>query len=246
MLNTGTLIENRAYILLENAIAHEFHSKIALVSSFGTESAVLLHMVAQIDAHLPILFLDTGKIFPDTIAYRDGLINRLRLSNVRTVRPDQKHLNSYDPDGRLYAADPDLCCALRKTMPLDAALEPFDAWISGRKRNQSETRRDILPRETGPNGMTIINPLYDWSKADITRYFAENALPPHPLEASGFTSLGCFSCTSRIRLGDNSRAGRWAGSGKTECGIFLPRLAMADETGDSRAERTEAPNTMRA
>ncbi|MDD2877427.1 MAG: phosphoadenylyl-sulfate reductase [Acidiphilium sp.] len=209
--------------LLRTAITTTHRGRIALVSSFGTESAVLLDMVAGIDQALPVIFLDTGKIFPDTIAYRDALITRLRLSNVRTIRPDPAHLASFDPNGTLFDRDPDLCCALRKTMPLDAALDGFDAWISGRKRAQAATRAAIGASETGPDGRVIFNPLHDWTRDDITRYFTTHRLPPHPLESEGFASLGCFTCTRRTQPGDHPRAGRWSGLGKTECGIFLDR-----------------------
>lgn len=225
MLDTSTAIEAATQDLLRRAIETDYKGRIALVSSFGTESAVLLHMIARIDRRLPVIFLDTGKLFPDTIAYRNALITRLHLSDVRSIRPDPAHLASFDPDGMLFARDPDFCCALRKTMPLDAALEGFDAWISGRKRNQTETRADIAAIETGPDGRTVLNPLGDWSREDIETYFDTHHLPRHPLESDGFASIGCFTCTRRIKPGEDARAGRWSGSGKTECGIFLSRPA---------------------
>lgn len=212
---------------LLRAAVHAHQGKIALVSSFGTESAVLLDMIAGVDRTLPVIFLDTGKLFPDTAAYRNALIARLRLHDVRTIRPDRAHLAAVDPDGTLFRRDPDFCCMVRKTMPLDTALDGFDAWISGRKRTQSDHRARILPIETGPGQRTIINPLHNWERSDIDAYFETHHLPRHPLEAEGFPSIGCATCTSRIRPGEPPRAGRWSGTGKTECGIFLQRPNVA-------------------
>lgn len=227
MPEATTALEDESLALLRRAIETDHAGRIALVSSFGTESAVLLHLIARIDRRLPVIFLDTGKLFPDTVAYRNALITRLRLTDVRSIRPDPRHLADLDPDGTLFARDPDLCCAIRKTMPLDSALEGFDAWISGRKRGQTETRASIESTETGPDGRTVINPLRDWTRTDIETYFAAHDLPRHPLEADGFASIGCFSCTRRIRPGEDPRAGRWSGTGKTECGIFLARPVAA-------------------
>ncbi len=218
--------EEAALGLLRTALeAHK--GKIALVSSFGTESAVLLDMGARIDRALPVIFLDTGRLFPDTIAYRNALLARLHLRDVRTVRPSPAQLAELDPDGTLFRRDPDLCCAIRKTMPLDDALQGFTAWISGRKRGQSTGRAEIEPIETGPDGRTIINPLYDWARADIEDCFAARRLPRHPLQAEGFPSIGCATCTRRVLPGEAPRDGRWSGTGKTECGIFLARPAIA-------------------
>lgn len=212
--------------LLHAAITAEFPGRIALVSSFGAESAVLLHMVSRIDRSLPIIFLDTGKLFPDTIAYRDALITRLRLHDVRTARPNPKHLARYDADGTLHRTDPDFCCGLRKTMPLDDALYDFEAWVTGRKRSQSATRASIAAIDRGPDGRAVVNPLHDWTREDIRTYFARHKLPHHPLESDGFASIGCFTCTRRIKPGEDPRAGRWSGSSKTECGIHVTRTPV--------------------
>lgn len=223
MLDTLTRAEASALDLLRRAIEIDHRGRIALVSSFGTESAILLDLIARIDRTTPVIFLDTGKLFPDTIAYRNALITRLRLSNVRTIRPDPAHLANFDPNGTLFARDPDFCCALRKTMPLDAALLGFGAWVSGRKHSQSDQRATIEATETGPDGRTVINPVCDWTPEDIETYFETRNLPRHPLEADGFASIGCHTCTRRIQPGENPRAGRWSGTQKTECGIFLDR-----------------------
>jgi len=216
-----------AECVLEDMILDRFAGKIALVSSFGTESAILLHMVSRVDRALPVVFLDTGKLFAETLAYRDELVARLGLTNVRSVRPSGKQLAAYDPDGRLWEKDPDLCCAIRKTNPLDAALEGFEAWITGRKRAQGGVRGNLNLVETGPDGRVTVNPLAFWDDEEIEAYFDRFNLPRHPLEAEGYSSIGCTTCTMRALPGADKRSGRWAGMDKTECGIHLPRSFAA-------------------
>jgi phosphoadenosine phosphosulfate reductase len=216
-----------AECVLEDALLRRFPGKIALVSSFGTESAILLHMIAEIDTATPVIFLDTGKLFPETLAYRDALIARLGLTDVRSIRPSGAQLAAWDPDGRLWQKDVDMCCAIRKTNPLDAALEGFGAWITGRKRAQGGTRAQLNMVDTGPDGRTTVNPLAFWDDARIEAYFVRHRLPRHPLQAEGYTSIGCATCTARPIAGEDKRSGRWAGLDKTECGIHMPRMALA-------------------
>jgi phosphoadenosine phosphosulfate reductase len=212
-----------AACVLEEVITDRFKGKIALVSSFGTESAILLHMISEIDPATPVVFLDTGKLFPETLAYRDELVSRLGLTDVRSIKPDGKQLAAWDPDGRLWQKDVDLCCAIRKTNPLDEALEGFAAWITGRKRSQGGQRANMDLVEAGPDGRTTVNPLALWDDAQIEAYFEEHDLPRHPLQAEGYTSIGCATCTLRPRPGEDKRSGRWAGLDKTECGIHMSR-----------------------
>lgn len=214
---------NEAETVLRDAITRQFPGKIALVSSFGTESAILLHMAAQIDRSLPVIFLETGKLFEETLAYRDQLIEQLGLTDVRSIRPSGAQLAAYDPDGRLWQKDPDLCCAIRKTNPLDDALEGFEAWITGRKRGQSATRAHLELQETGADGRHTVNPLAFWSDDALEAYFPAHGLPHHPLEAQGYSSIGCATCTVKPLPGQDKRSGRWAGKAKTECGIHMPR-----------------------
>jgi phosphoadenosine phosphosulfate reductase len=209
--------------VLRQTITQHFPGKIALVSSFGTESAVLLHMVAQIDRTLPVIFLDTGKLFPETLAYRDELVAKLALTDVRAITPSAAQLEAYDPDGGLWQKDPDLCCAIRKTNPLDDALAGFEAWITGRKRSQSSTRADLQLIEYGADGRVTVNPLAFWDDAALSAYFETHGLPRHPLQAEGYSSIGCATCTRKPLPGQDKRSGRWAGQAKTECGIHLPR-----------------------
>ncbi|MDE8348671.1 MAG: phosphoadenylyl-sulfate reductase [Acidocella sp.] len=216
-----------AEIGLENAILKRFAGKIALVSAFGTESAIVLHMVASIDRSLPVIFLDTLKMFPETLAYRDDLTARLGLTNVHSLRPDASQLAAYDPDEKLWQNDPDTCCAIRKSNPLDAALNGMQAWITGRKRSQGGARANLQFLEPGPDNRVTVNPLALWDDAQIATYFETHNLPRHPLQAQGYASVGCMNCTLRTGETADKRAGRWAGLNKTECGIHLPRLAIA-------------------
>ncbi len=211
--------------LLRLAIEDLFRDKIALVSSFGADSSVLLHMISQIDTAVPVIFIDTLHLFPETLAYRDELISHLRLSNVITVRPEQEALSQADPETFLWSSDPDRCCDLRKVRPLSKALDGYEAWITGRKRYQAETRWALALFEADGDRVKI-NPLAAWTDNDVVRYLDDNKLPRHSLVARGYLSIGCIPCTSQVKPGEDPRAGRWRGRGKTECGIHgLPAHA---------------------
>ena len=207
--------------MLAELLTGELAGRIAAVSSFGAESAVLLHMVAAVDKDVPVIFTNTQKMFGETLAYRDELSERLGLTDLRVFRPDPRVLAAKDATGLRWSYDPDGCCDIRKVEPLRRALVPFDAWISGRKGFQSGTRT-ALPRFEVDEGRLKINPLADWSKADLDAYFDAHELPRHPLEAQGYLSIGCAPCTSLVRPGEDPRAGRWRGWDKTECGIHKP------------------------
>ena len=194
---------------------------ISIVSSFGTESAVLLHLVAQVDAAATVRFIDTDKLFPETLRYRDQLARTLGLTDVRTFQPDAQAVTAADPKGLLWSHDPDACCAVRKVATLARALEGVSAWISGRKAFQAPTRGGIPLFEIADCRLKI-NPLARWTKADLDAYFAAHDLPRHPLEADGYLSIGCMPCTSPVAAGEDPRAGRWRGWDKTECGIHTP------------------------
>lgn len=212
--------------LLRFVIEDMFPQRIALVSSFGAEAAVLLHMVAQIDRNLPVLFVDTRQLFPETVAYRDRLVEICGLGNVQNILPDAERLRQEDPENFLWAQDPDRCCAIRKVEPLTRALAPYDAWISGRKRFQSLSRA-ALPLLENDGERVKINPLANWTAQEIDDYFNAHDLPRHPLVAKGYLSIGCIPCTSPVKPGEAARAGRWRGSGKTECGIHVAPLEAA-------------------
>lgn len=215
------LTDAAPHIVLENLFREEIEGGIAAVSSFGTESAVLLHMVAEIDPSTPILFLDTGMLFPETLAYRDELQDRLGLSDIRVFTPDAQETARLDPEGMLWSTDTDMCCGFRKVEPLARALEGVGAWLNGRKRYHGDSRSDLPVVETdGPR--LKVNPLANFDGQDISAYFVRHHLPLHPLQKHGFSSIGCMPCTSRTLPGEGARAGRWRGTGKTECGIHIP------------------------
>ncbi len=209
--------------LLEPMIRRVFPGRIAVVSSFGTEAAVLLALVAEIDPAVPVIFLDTGKHFEETLEYRDELVAELGLRDVRSVRPDWSQLLAHDSDGTLWRTAPDACCHLRKVLPLRRALEGFDAWITGRKRYQGQVRWD-LPLIEAVDGKVKINPLAGWSLDRVEAAFAARGLPQHPLLADGYLSVGCRPCTQPTAPGTDLRSGRWAGLAKSECGIHAAPL----------------------
>lgn len=192
----------------------------ALVSSFGAESVVLLDMVATIDPATPVIFLDTGKLFPETHAYREEVTELLGLQDVRLAAPAAGGLDRYDPKDNLWRTEPDLCCDIRKTEPLAAALQGFAGWITGRKRFQGHTRAALQVIEADASaGRIKLNPLARWNSDDVERYRILRDLPTHPLHAEGYRSVGCKPCTRPTTEGDDPRAGRWWGLDKTECGI---------------------------
>lgn len=210
----------RAEQVLKEIIRRDFPGRIGLVSSFGAEAAVLLHMVARIDPYVPVIFLNTWKHFPETLDYRDRLIADLGLCNIQTVLPRPGSLRAEDPDGTLYVRNADLCCHVRKTLPMIKALRGLDCWITGRKRGQAVTRSDMELFETQDRWIKV-NPLIDWTLDDVAAYFAAHSLPEHPLKARGYPSIGCAPCTRAVRPGEDARSGRWADSDKTECGIHF-------------------------
>jgi phosphoadenosine phosphosulfate reductase len=207
-----------------------FGDRVALVSSFGAESAVLLHMAAQIKPNVPVLFLDTGMLFGQTLDYRQRLAARLGLTDVRDLRPQYQDLAVHDPSADLWKTDTDTCCHIRKVLPLDRALEGFDGWITGRKRFQGGDRLRLKIVERGEKQIKF-NPLANWTRQQIDAYAAEHDLPAHPLVEFGYPSIGCWPCTAPVEDGEDVRAGRWAGSDKTECGIHLERATAAVEVG---------------
>ena len=217
---------------LIDLVAHRlFPGKIAVVSSFGAESAVLLDLVAEVDASIPVLFVDTDRLFGETLRHRDRLVERLGLTDVRTIGPERSEVIAEDRDGMLFHRDADRCCDLRKVRPLARAITDFDAWISGRKRFQAATRTAIPVFEAdGPR--LKVNPLAPWSPQALANRIAARDLPAHPLVAEGYPSIGCMPCTTRVAPGEDARAGRWRGRDKVECGIHLGLAADTLETGN--------------
>ena len=211
--------------MLETLLREGMAGDVAAVSSFGAESAVLLHLISRVNPNVPVLFLETGKHFPETLAYRDLLVERLGLTDLRNLMPDEAELAKKDESGLRWSYDPDGCCEIRKVKPLAKALAGFDATFTGRKSFQAATRAN-LPRfeidNTDAQGRLKINPLIDWSPERLAAYIEEHDLPPHPLVAEGYPSIGCMPCTSKVAEGEDARSGRWKGWDKTECGIHVP------------------------
>jgi phosphoadenosine phosphosulfate reductase len=199
-----------------------FGDRLALVSSFGAESAVLLHLASQVSPDISVLFLDTGMLFGQTLDYRRSLAGKLGLTDVRDLRPAFADLAVNDPKSDLWRTDVDGCCHIRKVLPLDRALSGFDGWITGRKRFHGGDRLRLAVVEEA-DGKIKFNPLANWSKVELDAYVAEHDLPAHPLVAQGFPSVGCWPCTKPAEEGQDVRAGRWAGQDKTECGIHVAR-----------------------
>jgi phosphoadenosine phosphosulfate reductase len=197
---------------------------LALVSSFGTESAALLKVMADVDPAIPVIFLDTGWLFEETLAYRDTLIATLGLRDVRSIKPLQEKLTKEDPDRELWFSDADACCRIRKVEPLKRALAPFRGWINGRKRFQGGLRADI-PVVEDDGARLKFNPFANVSREAIEAIYTDAKLPPHPLAASGYLSVGCMPCTSRTSPDEDARAGRWRGRAKTECGIHTVKTS---------------------
>ncbi len=210
--------------MLETVLKEGMVGDIAIVSSFGAESAVLLHLVSRVDPNVPVLFLDTGKHFPETLDYRDLLVKQLGLTNLVNLVPDAEELAKKDENGLRWSYDPDGCCEIRKVKPLEKALLGYDASFSGRKAFQASTRA-TLPRfevdTSDAQGRLKVNPLIDWSPERIAAYIAEHDLPAHPLVSQGYPSIGCMPCTSKVAEGEDPRSGRWRGWNKTECGIHV-------------------------
>jgi phosphoadenosine phosphosulfate reductase len=219
----GRFARLKATSLMRLAIEDLYPGRIALVSSFGADAAALLHMVSRIDPATPVIFVDTGQHFPETLAYRDELCRTLGLTNVVVAEPAVETIAKEDPEKFLFASDPDRCCEIRKTRPLAEAMKEFDAWITGRKGFQSANRAN-LPLFEAEGERIKINPLVGWSASEVVNYIAEAGLPRHPLVAKGFPSIGCLPCTGPVKPGEDERAGRWRGRGKIECGIHVGAL----------------------
>lgn len=203
-----------------------FGSRFALVSSFGAESAVLLHIASMVSKDIPVLFLETGKLFPETLTYRDELVSHLGLSDVRGLTPDPDDLQRHDPAGTLWQSQTNQCCYIRKVLPLDAELQGFDAWASGRKRFQGDARAKLEHFEVSDHRIKV-NPLAHWTKSDVQTYMDILDLPRHSLVAKGFPSIGCAPCTVSVTGKADERSGRWQDSAKTECGIHLTKQENA-------------------
>jgi len=207
-----------AYFLLEHVLTFEFPNKIALVSSFGTEAAILLHMISRIRPQLDVVFIDTLKLFTLTHKYREQLTGLFGLQNVKVFTPDQSLIAQHDPTGDLWSKDTEKCCDVRKVTTNNLALKPYDSWITGRKRSHGGSRLHMKKFEL-VEGVIKINPLANWKTSNINHYFEKHNIPRHPLYERGFLSVGCHHCSAPASDPNDPRSGRWQGQDKTECGI---------------------------
>ncbi|MGP9804669.1 phosphoadenylyl-sulfate reductase [Paracoccus sp. NSM] len=207
--------------VLRRAVSDPDLGRVALVSSFGAESVVLLHMVSVVAPGLPVLFIDTQMLFPETLAYQREVSAKLGLTNVQVITASDAEIAAHDPDGTLHKTNPDACCDFRKTVPLERVLSGYDAWITGRKRFQNGQRAALEFFEPERPARLRVNPLAHWRPEDVQDYMIENRLPRHPLVAQGYPSIGCAPCTSPVAPGEDPRSGRWRGQEKSECGIHF-------------------------
>ncbi|SFC04517.1 phosphoadenylylsulfate reductase (thioredoxin) [Tropicimonas isoalkanivorans] len=205
---------------LKALLTHPLTGKVALVSSFGADSVVLLHHLSQVAPATPVLFIDTQMLFPETLDYQREVAEKLGLTGIRVIRARAMHLAQEDPANTLHLRDTDACCDLRKTVPLERALSGFDSWITGRKRFQNGSRA-TLPIVEEAGGRLKLNPLADWTPSEIADHMRAHRLPRHPLVDKGYPSIGCAPCTSPVAEGEDPRAGRWRGEDKDECGIHF-------------------------
>ncbi len=199
-----------------------FKDKIVYISSFGIESAIILHMISQIDKNFPIALLNTNFLFKQTLDYKNKLIKSLNLKNFVEIFPDNSKLQKDDPNNNLWKSDVEKCCELRKVKPLNKFLKKYNAWISGRKSYQGGERFDVQPFEFN-NGKVVVNPLANFEKKFVLLYFNNNNLPKHPLVEEGYLSVGCTHCTFKPKNIEDPRSGRWINQTKTECGIHYKK-----------------------
>ncbi len=188
-------------------------------SSFQTHSLVLLHILSKIDNEIPIYFINTGFLFPETIQFRNEIAALFGLKNVINLNPSSPKTAQMANNGKfLFATDPTRCCSVNKVEPLDSVLKEFDVWINGVRADQSAVRKAMQTEQSAPHNTVRFHPMLDWTKQEIFKYLRENNIPHHPLDAQGYSSIGCEPCTRKMLVGDE-RAARWFGMNKTECGL---------------------------
>lgn len=220
-----------------------FAPEVAATSSFQTQSVPLLHLISRVCPEMPVIFIDTGFHFPETLTFRDQLQARYHL-NIQVIRPTVTQSELIDEHGEpLYRRDPDLCCYINKVQPLEWVMARMHGWVSGVRRDQTATRQAMQVLQRKRVDLVEIHPMLNWTKADIAAYRAAHDLPEHPLTRLGYTSIGCAPCTRPVFLGEDERAGRWAGTDKKECGLHLDWNAMAGAQGSGGAEEQGARET---
>ena len=213
-----------------------FKPKIVTSSSFQTQSVPLLHIISRVCPQMPVLFIDTGFHFVETLAFRDELRARYGL-NIVVVHPtvSKSQLLAKYGEG-LYRRDPDLCCYINKVEPMQRMLTGMRAWVSGVRRDQTAQRKNLHVLEAQRSGLLKIHPMLNWTQEEIWEYIERYRLPHHPLYPAGYLSIGCAPCTRPVSAGEDERAGRWAGTGKTECGLHTD---WANNTEGQNEQPTE-------
>ncbi len=213
--------------------------RFAMTSSFGPESGVLLHMASRINPNIPVLFLETGYHFPETLEYKNRLVQMFGLTQVLDLKADPAKkaevVKRYD--GVPYEKNPDLCCQINKVEPLDEALKNYDAWMSGIRRHQTDFRKSIRILEEYEGGLYKVSPLANFTSRDAWWYLKEHQIPQHPLFEKGYLSIGCWPCTKPIQAGDDERSGRWAGLSKKECGIHTFKEVKPKEMSEPKEDQ---------
>ena len=193
--------------------------KLFATSSFQTHSIVLLHIISQIDNKIPIYFINTGFLFPETVAFKDLIAKEFGLNIIDTVPLIPKNLQKDMAGNLFFTSDPDYCCYLNKIQPLDPVLAEHDVWINGVRADQTAVRSKMKVEEKSKYGVVRFHPMLDWTKQQIFKYIKEHKLPRHPLDDKGYMSIGCEPCTRKIDLSGDERSARWYGLKKTECGL---------------------------
>ena len=197
-----------------------FAPDVLLTCSFQHDGVVLAHMLTQIAPDVPVVFINTGFHFAETLAYRDDIVSRLAIRNFVELSPIMPRAEFAATHGLdLHARNPDLCCHINKVEPLRRHLPGVRAWINGRRRDQGITRQQIRVVEAYQDGLYKVNPLASWNSRDTFYYMQRHDIPTHPLFEKGYASIGCEPCTRPILSGEDERSGRWAGQDKAECGI---------------------------
>lgn len=211
-----------------------------LTMSFQHEGVVIAHMLREIAPKTPVLFIDTGYHFPETLAYRDELVAKfgLEIRNLTSAMPRGEFLTKHGEN--LYDTDPDLCCKINKVDPMQLALNGVAAWINGRRRDQATTRANMSILERLGGGIVKINPLANWNAKNTWEYMQKHEIPTHALFDQGYASIGCAPCTRPVLAGEDERSGRWAGRGKTECGLHTIGLTEEETEATPPVEPKDA------
>lgn len=211
-----------------------FGEALLFTSSFGAQSAVLLHLWSEVAKSLPVVFIDTGFLFDETLRYRDEMVSRLGLE-VRVLRPDiatDVFVATYGDD--VQKRDPDFCCGVNKVVPIAELRKRARGWVSGLRRDQSRTRANVAIFEQDED-VVRVHPIADFTAEDVATYLAKHDLPEHPLVARRYLSIGCAPCTRPVAPGEDERAGRWSGSGKTECGLHARSASSIESSRATKA-----------